>query len=73
MNLGGSAEQNKYVESGGIPVCHVKSMVLSKSYGDHKSIGAQQSKLATAAGSIANWSFLSSEDVRWRKEGKDNN
>ena len=73
MNLGGSAEQKKYVESDNIPVCHVKSTVLSKSYGERKSIGAQQSKLATAAGCIPSRSFPSRKDARWRKEGKDNN
>lgn len=73
MNLGGSAEQNKYVKSDSIPVRHVKSTVLSKSYGEHKSIGAQQSKLVTAAGCVLNQSFLSRKDARQRKEGKDNN
>lgn len=31
MNLGGSAEQSKYVENDNLPVCHVKSTALNKS------------------------------------------
>lgn len=34
MNLGGSAEQNKYAESDSISAYHVKSAVLSKTYGE---------------------------------------
>lgn len=73
MNLGGSAEQDNHVKSNSIPVCHVKSTVLSKSCREHKSIRAQQRKLATAGDCIPNQSFLSKENTKWRKEGKDNN
>lgn len=67
MNLGGSAEQSKYVKSDSIPVSHVKSTVLRKSYGEHKSIAAQESKLAIGVSCIPNQSFLSRKTEKRKK------